>query len=69
MLFTRAEIEEGLLALVNQLVTSGVATTICVVGGAAIMLQVDREVLTNDIDALYSPKPDIEAAARKVGAE
>jgi hypothetical protein len=66
VLFTKAEIEEGLLALADELDTSGVATTICVVGGSAIILHVDRQVLTNDVDALYSSSPEFESAVRKV---
>lgn len=68
MLFTKAEIEEGLLALADELDAAGVATTISVVGGSAIILHVDRQVLTNDVDALCSSTPEVEAAARKVRA-
>jgi hypothetical protein len=68
VLFTKAEIEEGLLALADELDASGVATTICVVGGSAIILHVDRQVLTNDVDALYSSTPEVESAVRKVSA-
>ena len=67
MLFTRAEVEEGLLALVDDLVASGVTSAIYVVGGAAIMLPVEREALTNDVDVLHS-SAEIQASARRVGA-
>jgi hypothetical protein len=67
VLFTRAEVEEGLRALVEELVASGVTSTIHVVGGSAIMLHVEREDLTNDVDALYSSTADIQAAIRRVG--
>ena len=66
MLFTKAEIEEGLLALVDELVASGVTSAIYVVGGAAIMLHVEREALTNDVDVLYS-SAEIRASVRSVG--
>ena len=67
MLFTKEEIEEGLRALVNELVASGVTSTIYVVGGSAIMLHVERHVLTSDVDALYSSASDVQAAVRRVG--
>jgi hypothetical protein len=66
VLFTKAEIEEGLLALVDELVASGVTSAIYVVGGAAIMLHVEREALTNDVDVLYS-SAEIRASVRSVG--
>ena len=66
MLFTKAEIEEGLLAPVDELVASGVTSAIYVVGGAAIMLHVEREALTNDVDVLYS-SAEIRASVRSVG--
>jgi len=67
VLFTRAEVEEGLVALVDELVASGVSSAIYVVGGAAIMLHVEREALTNDVDVLHS-STEIQAAVRSVGA-
>jgi hypothetical protein len=67
VLFTKAEIEEGLFALVDELVASGVTSAIYVVGGAAIMLHVERGALTNDVDVLYS-SAEIRASVRSVGA-
>jgi hypothetical protein len=67
VLFTKAEVQEGLLALVDELVASGVTSAIYVVGGAAIMLHVEREALTNDVDVLYT-SAEIQASVRSVGA-
>ena len=67
MLFTKADVEEGLVALVDELVASGVSSAIYVVGGAAIMLHVERETLTNDVDVLHS-STEIQSAVRSVGA-
>ncbi|MGA7835550.1 MAG: DUF6036 family nucleotidyltransferase [Acidimicrobiales bacterium] len=65
MLFTKAEIEEGLIALVDDLVSAGVTSAIYVVGGAAIMLHAEREALTSDVDVLYS-SAEIQASVRSV---
>lgn len=68
MLFAKEDVEEGLRSLVDELVAAGVNSTIYVVGGAAIALRVEREALTTDIDALYPPTADIQAAAARVAA-
>ncbi|MCU1364112.1 MAG: hypothetical protein JWM55_1940 [Acidimicrobiaceae bacterium] len=51
--------------LVDDLVISGVRSVIYVVGGAAIMLHVEREALTNDVDVLHS-STEIQASVRRV---
>ncbi len=66
MLFTRADVEDGLSALVDELVSAGVPSTIHVVGGAAIALQAERDSLTADVDALQFPNPDVQAAVERV---
>ncbi len=68
MLFTKEDVEEGLLLLVDELVALGASSAIYVVGGAAIALRVEREVLTTDVDAFYPPTHDVVAAAARVAA-
>jgi hypothetical protein len=66
LLFTKEDVEEGLRNLVDELVAVGAVSTIQVVGGAAIMLQVDREALTSDVDALHATTADIRLAIERV---
>lgn len=66
MLFSRADLEEVLGLLVSELVTRGATARIRVVGAAAVALQVGREALTRDIDALYAPNPAIDDAVRRI---
>jgi hypothetical protein len=66
VLFTRSDIEDGLRSLVEELAASGVTSRIQVVGGAAIILQADREVLTSDVDTLHWTTSGIEAAVERV---
>lgn len=66
MLFSNDDIEAGLRALVAELVSVGAESTIQVVGGAAVALQVSREGLTQDIDTLHTPSPAVRQAAQRV---
>ena len=66
MLFTKEDIEEGLRALVDKLATTGVTSKIQVVGGAAIILRVDRGALTGDVDTLHCATSGIQAAVAHV---
>jgi hypothetical protein len=66
VLFTKEDVEAGLSALVDELVAVGAMSTIQVVGGAAIMLHVNRETLTDDIDALHATTEDVRAAIARV---
>ncbi len=68
MLFSREDVDEALQALVGELVDAGISATIDIVGGAAVSLQVDRESLTQDIDALYPATSGFTAAVGRVGA-
>ena len=69
MLFTKTEIEDGLRSLVTELVSTNTEVTLQIVGGAAMMLQVDREVLTTDIDSLHSSSDLVQQAADKVAMQ
>ncbi|MHB1599736.1 MAG: DUF6036 family nucleotidyltransferase [Acidimicrobiales bacterium] len=64
MLFSKEGVEEALGALVTELVAEGAEATIRVVGGAAVALQVGREALTGDIDALHASSPEVRAAVQ-----
>jgi hypothetical protein len=66
VLFSNDDIEAGLRALVAELVSVGAESTIQVVGGAAVALQVGREGLTEDIDTLHTPSPAIGKAAQRI---
>ena len=66
MLFSNDDIDAGLRALVAELVSVGAESTILVVGGAAVALQVGREGLTEDIDTLHTPSPAVGEAAQRV---
>jgi hypothetical protein len=66
MLFTQEGVEEALAALVSELLAVGAEATISVVGGAAVALQVGREAVTSDIDALDASSPEVEAAVERI---
>ena len=66
MYFTRRDIEEGLAQLVAELSRLNQLVTIQVVGGAAITLQADRGILTNDVDALFVSDSPVQAAIERV---
>ena len=66
MLFERKDIQEGLEALVDELVASGVSSNIHIVGSAAIILQIQRQERTSDVDALQFPAPRVKEAIERV---
>jgi hypothetical protein len=66
LLFTQEGVEEALTVLVNELLADGTEATIRVVGGAAVALQVGREAVTSDIDALYASSPEVKAAVERI---
>jgi len=66
MLFTQESVEEALAALVGELLADGAEATIRIVGGAAVALQVGREAVTSDIDALYASSPEVEVAVERI---
>lgn len=66
MLFTRGDIEDGLRALVDELAAVGATSRIQVVGGAAIILRLEREVLTSDVDTLQCSTSGVQRAVERV---
>lgn len=63
----RAEILRLLAELGGELERRGLIGDLYVVGGAAIALAFDARRSTRDIDAIFSPKADIYAAAAEIG--
>jgi hypothetical protein len=51
-LFTSGDVRQGLRELAQELRAVGMPAKVQVVGGAAVALQVGREALTRDVDAL-----------------
>jgi hypothetical protein len=66
VLFSYADLDEALRLLISELVADGAEARIGVVGAAAVALQVGREALTRDVDALYAPNPAIDDAVRRI---
>jgi hypothetical protein len=66
VLFSNDDIKAGLSALVAELVSVGAESTILVVGGVAVAPQVGREGLTEDMDTLHTPSPEVGKAALRV---
>jgi hypothetical protein len=66
VLFTKEDIEDGLRALVDQLAAAGLTSKIHVVGGAAIILRVERGALTSDVDILHCATSGIQGAVAEV---
>jgi len=66
VLFDADDLEEALRALVKELVDAGVEAKIRIVGGAAVEMQVGREGLTEDIDAVYGSSPEVKSAVERI---
>jgi len=66
--FTRDDILAGLEELAGLLAAGGVATTIRVVGGAALAIAYGRDATTTDIDALYGAPDQARAAVTTIAA-
>lgn len=65
-LFTPDDVREGLRELAHELRDAGMAAKVQVVGGAAVALQVGREALTRDVDALYPATPQFKEIVRLI---
>jgi hypothetical protein len=65
----REEITAALQMLGARLHKRGIEGELYVVGGAAIAMAFDARRATRDIDAVFEPKQEIDAAADEVGAE
>jgi hypothetical protein len=66
VLFSPEDLDEALRLLVRGLVVAGVEIEIKIVGAAAVTLQVGREALTQDIDALYPSNPKFNAVVKRI---
>ena len=55
LFFTPEDVRQGLRELAQELRAASMPAMVQVVGGAAVALQVGREVLTRDVDALHPP--------------
>ncbi|HOW68521.1 MAG TPA: DUF6036 family nucleotidyltransferase [Candidatus Paceibacterota bacterium] len=65
-LFSKAEIEQNLRLLNDELVAKGITGEICIVGGAAMVLAFGSRRSTRDIDALVVAPSAIRLAAKTV---
>ncbi len=65
----RAQIVTALSAVGADLCERGLVADLYVVGGAAIALAYDERRATRDIDAVFAPKNEVYAAARRVGED
>ena len=57
MPFAKKDVEAGLQQLVEELAESPELLRFHVVGGAAVLLHVNRPTLTSDVDALFTSTP------------
>jgi hypothetical protein len=65
-LFSVDDVRRGLLSLAVELDEAGATTSLSVIGGAAVALQVGREALTQDIDATYPPSDLVAEIVRRI---
>ena len=68
-LFTLDDVRRGLETLADYLTQKHHVVDIRIVGGAAVMIRVGRDVLTRDIDALFSSSPVIDEGIRRIAVE
>jgi hypothetical protein len=64
--FTPDDVRQGLRELAQELRAAGMPAKVQVVGGAAVALQVGREALTRDIDALHPATPQFADIVRLI---
>jgi hypothetical protein len=67
--FDRDDIAEIIEVLVDRLVARGASVRLRVAGGAAIMLQFDRELGTTHIDAAYGSSTVVEEVVAELAEE
>lgn len=68
MLFSPEDLEDALRLLVAELVAAGVRARIQIVGAAAVTMQVGRDAMTGDIDALFVPSTEFLQVVRQIAA-
>ena len=66
MLLSPEDLDDALRLLVTELVAAGVEARFQIVGAAAVTLQVGRDILTRDIDALYTPTPELDDVVKRL---
>jgi hypothetical protein len=66
VLFSTEDLKEVLRALVDELLAAGEEAKIQIVGGAAVALEVGRDGVTGDIDALGASSPPVKAASQRI---
>jgi hypothetical protein len=66
MLLSPEDLDDVLRLLVTELVAAGVEARLQIVGAAAVTLQVGRDVLTRDVDALYTPTPELDDVIKRI---
>ena len=66
---TRGEIVAALLALEAECAKRGIGGEICIYGGAEMVLVFDARASTRDVDAVFRPKSEIQAAACAVAGD
>ena len=69
LLFSPETVRQTLRDLAEELQEAGVPTKIEVVGGAAVALQVGRDALTRDIDALFVPSEALTEVTSRMARE
>ncbi|MFN2452437.1 MAG: DUF6036 family nucleotidyltransferase [Candidatus Dormibacteria bacterium] len=68
-MFDRDTAMRALGLLADDLASQGLEGRLFVVGGAALALAYDARRTTRDVDAVFEPKPEIYAAARRVARD
>jgi hypothetical protein len=66
-MITKAQMLQLFKELNDELKKQDIKGEICIVGGAAMTLQFNARISTHDIDAIFSPKMDVQISAIDVG--
>jgi hypothetical protein len=67
-LFSADDVRDALRELAQELRFANLPATIDVVGGAAVAIQIGREALTRDVDALHPPSQEFTDVAHLIAA-
>lgn len=68
-MLTKQKMQQLFEDLNEKLKQANITGEICIVGGAAMTLAYNARIATNDIDAVFDPKLDIQVLAMDVGKE
>jgi len=66
-MITKDKLIEVFKEINEELKQNGVSGEICVVGGAAMALAFNARLSTHDVDAVFTPKMDVQISAIDVG--